>query len=190
MKTHFTHIALFVCLISSLQGQAQQPDTAKSIDYTYQETFNIRPALYDKICDRLQLTELSKSLDSFSLRLWTGGMFGYQLMIINKVNGSWKSFKYSYTTENNIKEEKFKQNISITTLLVTLNSIDFKKFKNQNEIEGFNDNVADGVTYTLEVLYNNSFRILQYHAPHAFKDKDNMIFQNLLNILSKHFDFL
>ncbi len=169
--------------------QTKQFDTLQPIGTIYYSSQTILPAYYRELSEKLMLPLINKNTDSFSLRLWTGSMFGNELFLLRKNNEKWDSHRYQYYDTSTLKEVKFKPEISISNLMDSLKMIDFEKLISQNKIENFQDDVDDGTIYTLEILYYNSYRIFQYHSPELFANKElnNKIFLKTLKFLERYF---
>ncbi len=106
---------------------------------------------------KFNLSEI-KDTDSFSLRLWTGSMFGNTLITFAKKDGRWDSHKYWYYSDTSI-----------------------------NEIKNFADNIDDGTWYTLEVIRGKTYKVLQYHAPESFTESNNQKFSAVIKLIDKYF---
>jgi hypothetical protein len=80
---------------------------------------------------------------------------------------------------------------SLQLLVEELNEIDFTKMISQSEIASFNDNVADGITYNLEIATSKYYKLLTYHCPEHFAktDPNNKKFLNIVFILDRHLHF-
>jgi hypothetical protein len=61
----------------------------------------------------------------------------------------------------------------------------------QDEIPNFEYNVADGVTYTMEIATRKYYKVLKYHCPEKFalKEINNRKFVDLIFMIDKHLHF-
>ncbi len=73
----------------------------------------------------------------------------------------------------------------------SLNSYDFENLLSQDEIESFTDNVADGVTYTMEIATSKYYKLLTYHCPERFAKTEinNKKFLDLILLIDKYIHF-
>jgi hypothetical protein len=80
---------------------------------------------------------------------------------------------------------------SLQLLVEELNDIDFPKMISQSEIENFNDNVADGINYNLEIATSKYYKLLSYHCPEHFAktEPNNKKFLDVIFILDRHLHF-
>jgi hypothetical protein len=59
----------------------------------------------------------------------------------------------------------------------------YDSIKSQNDYPDFQDNVADGWTYSIEVFRNGTHKFITYHCPATYSDKSNQAFLALLDVL-------
>jgi hypothetical protein len=192
MKNLLTTIGFIIVCGLSVHGQTQIVDTAYSPFYNAYLKYgsgNIIPAYYKNVCTLLKLPPVDNCLDSFSIRLWTSSMEGFRLITLIQDDNSFEGHSYFYLSDTSIKEQKIRPIISLNAFLDSLRVINFNSLIPQNHIENFQDDVADGVTYTLEVVDKGSYNIVTYHAPEFFHDVDNQKFYRILKLLDKYFHF-
>jgi hypothetical protein len=146
--------------------------------------------------EQMKLPPLDKGVKWFELRMWRTGNFNPNpLIVIRKTDSSVIANKYYYYLINDtvakfeIDNKRIKQPANL--LLDSLLQLDFKKMVSQQEIEGFVDNVADGVTYHLEVSTNNYYKLVTYHCPETFakNEVNNKQFTDLIFLLNRHIPF-
>lgn len=183
---HILWIFTFGCL--NTKGQSLLYDTLNARLERQEYSFIIiPPASYNELSKRFDLSKI-KDTDSFSLRLWTGSMFGYSLMTFENKNGTWYSHKYEYYSDTSIKEIKLSPKISTSDFIKRLSVLNFESFISQREIKNFQDNVDDGTWYTLEIIKGKTYKVIQYHSPESFSDNDNIKFATFLKLFYKQFN--
>jgi hypothetical protein len=146
---------------------------------------------------KLNLTPIDKGVDSFEMRIWVGNMFvEHDLIILKYLDTSWLTQKIRYyQSEDGVthfKNEKVsKPSISLQLLIDSLKEVQLDKLISQEEIPNFIDNVADGVTYHLEVATKENYNLLTYHCPEYFAkaEVNNRKFLDLVLLLDKYFHF-
>ena len=84
VKSIFLIIAFFIFFHFLSFPQTKQSDTLQSIETIYRHSIAFLPAYYKELSEKLELSPINKNTDSFSLRLWTGSMFGYELSLLTK----------------------------------------------------------------------------------------------------------
>lgn len=144
----------------------------------------------------LKLPPVNLMNDSFALRLWTGTMFvENDLIMLAYKNGIWQSGKFRYSRNDKgvgtIKKIKIKGELSINSLVDSLKLIDFTNLPSQEEIKDFRDNVADGITYLLEISDKRYYKLLIYHCPEHYikSEENNRRFLDIIYLLDRHFHF-
>jgi len=168
------------------KGQTLLHDSLRARFERQEYSLIIFPAYYTEISNQLGLSKISDS-DSFSIRLWTSGMFGYGLHTFVKEKNKWQTHSYEYRLDSSLEEIKIKPKISLTGFVTALQAINFTTLISQNEIKDFIDNVDDGVIYTLEITIGKSYKVFQYHSPDSFSDKDNKTFSEIISLITKYF---
>jgi len=151
---------------------------------------------FSDLATTLKLLPIGNGADSFELRLWVSSMFvEHDLMILTFKNQTWESHKIRYyKSEDGVthfKEREIKTKFSINNLVDSLKVVDFSSLPSQEEIKNFKDNIADGVTYNIEVATKSSYRHLSYHCPEHFAKAEinNKRFLDIIYLLDKHFRF-
>ena len=181
------------------KNSISQPDSniagLDTIDCTRQ---NKAKQYFSEQAISLNLPSIRQNADSFELRLWISSMLVEHCVIILVYKDSlWYSYKINYhVSENggkiNYVKEKVESEALTKSLVDSLMLIDFSNLKSQNEIKDFKDNIADGVSYNLEIATKKSYRILTYHCPEHFAKTEinNRKFLDIVRLLDKHFHFL
>ena len=62
----------------------------------------------------------------------------------------------------------------------------FDTIKSQNDYPGFQDKVADGWTFSIEVYRNGTYKFITYHCPAAYQDNSNQVFLKFLDVLDQY----
>jgi hypothetical protein len=134
--------------------------------------------------------------DSFVLRLWITSMMKPDHMIeLRKSGKDWITKKFIYYHEPDerlmFKEVPVELISTLNPMIASLKRIDFNHLISQEQIKGFQDNVADGITYNLEVFQSGRYKKLTYHCPEFYysKEENNRRFVDILMLLDKHFMF-
>ena len=179
-------ISLFVISWLNTNGQTLLLDSLKAQHERQEYSFIRIPAYYEQLSQKFNLSAV-KSTDSFSLRLWTGSMLGYNLITFENKNTHWDSYSYNYYSDTSIKEIKLNPKISTLEFLNKLQTFNFENFVSQYQIKDFKDNIDDGTWYTLEIIKEKNYKVFQYHSPELFKDVDNKKFSEVIKLLDKYF---
>ena len=146
---------------------------------------------------KLNLTTIDKGVDSFEIRIWVSSMFiEHDLVILKYSDTSWMTQKIRYYKSANgvthfKNEGPTKPNITLPSLIDSLRQAQLDKIKSQEEIPNFVDNIADGVTYDLEISTKGSYKLLTYHCPEHFAKAEinNKKFLDLILLMDKYFHF-
>ena len=186
-KLHYIASSLFIFCWLNANGQALLLDSLSAQYEGNEYSFIIIPAYYEKLSQKLNLSEI-KNTDSLSLRLWTSSMMGYNLTTFEKKNNKWESYSYNYFSDTLIKTTKLNPKISTSEFINKLLAYDFDNFISQYQIKDFKDNVDDGIIYTLEIIKEKKYKVLQYHSPESFKDADNRKFSDVIKLLNQYFN--
>ncbi len=188
MQKTLRYITILLFVVSQLQinGQALLLDSLKAKYERQEYSLIIIPAYYEQLSKKFNLSEI-KSNDSFCLRLWTGSMFGYNLITFENKNSRWDSRCYNYSSDTLIREIKLNPGISTLEFLNKLQAFNFDNFVSQYQIKDFTDNVDDGTWYTLEIIRGKNYKVFQYHSPELFKDIDNKRFSDVMRLFDKYF---
>lgn len=61
----------------------------------------------------------------------------------------------------------------------------------QDQIKNFKDNIADGVTYNLEISTKNKYKLIRYRCPEYYSKTEinNKKFTDILLLLDQYFHF-
>jgi hypothetical protein len=144
----------------------------------------------------LKLSPINKGVDSFELRLWVSSMLvEHDLILLSYKDSAWQSFKIRYfRSEDGVthfKKKEIKSAFSAIFLADSLKQIDFANMPSQENIKNFVDDVADGVTYNLEIATKYSYKLITYHCPEHFakSESNNKKFLDLILLLDRHFRF-
>jgi hypothetical protein len=134
--------------------------------------------------------------DSFVLRLWISSMVKPdQVIELRRSESGWVTKKFLYYFEADgrpmFKKAPVKPSNTLDDVVASLRQTDLRQFISQEQIEGFQDNVADGVTYNMEIFKSGHYQRLSYHCPETYYSKEvfNRRFVDLLMVLDKHFTF-
>ena len=181
---------LFSCNESSLQTQVQ-----KDTSFVSRNLVDTQSNYFQRIASLIGLVE-PNAKDSFILRLWiTSMVIPHQMIELRKGEDGWISKKYDYYDETDdkvmFKNIPLKGQSSLNTLVDSLRQIDFAALISQEDIRGFVDNVADGVTYHMEIIKPSLYKRLTYHCPETFYSSEinNKRFVDILMVLDKYFLF-
>jgi hypothetical protein len=171
--------------------QVLLPDTVKT--HQPNKTFDY---LID-LGKQMNLPKLDTGVNGTKIRLWiTSMMIPHLLVTVNITDTSVTAQKFDYyLSDDGLVNFKPSQRgfggDSLQLLVEELNEIDFTKMISQSEIASFNDNVADGITYNLEIATSKYYKLLTYHCPEHFAktDPNNKKFLNIVFILDRHLHF-
>ena len=163
------------------------PDTSKTHKvYTTFEHLKL-------LDEQMGLDKIYNGVDSFEIRLRIVSMIKPNRMIIVKKSNqvvTSQDFSYDYSSDNKLsfKAGKIIQNNSYPILIDSLSNYDLLS---QDEIDNFVDNVADGVTYTMEIATSKYYKLLSYHCPEHFAntEENNRKFLNIVLLLDKYLHF-
>ncbi|MEO6228903.1 MAG: hypothetical protein ABJB11_19205 [Ferruginibacter sp.] len=197
---HFLSIIATIYIFSSCQIENNShpdnfevllPDTTKT--HRQNKTF-------DKLIDlgkQMNLPKLDTGVIGTDIRLWIKSMVDPNLVVtlsITDTSINAQKFDYYLSPDGVVHFKKTHRGFggdSLQLLAEELNNIDFKNMISQNEIENFNDNIADGVNYDLEISTSKYYKLLSYHCPEQFAKTEinNKNFLNLVFILDRHLHF-
>ena len=176
------------------------PDTANKnepVKATRVDTSKLeRQRAFSELALKLYLKPLEEGLDSFEMRIWASSMLAeHSLVIIKHIDSSWlvQNIRY-YRSEDGVihyRNELLKPTISLSLLIDSIKQVRLAEIISQEEIPNFIDNVADGVTYDLEIATKNSYRLLTYHCPEHFAktEPNNKKFLDVILLVDKFFRF-
>ena len=172
------------------KNEPVKTSTVDTIKHTRQKAFAEQAT-------KLNLPSIEKGVDSFEMRIWVGSIFvEHELIILKYSDTSWQTQKIRYyKSEDGVthfKNEKIiKPTLSLPLLIDSLKQINLDKFISQEEISNFVDNIADGITYNLEIATKGSYKLFTYHCPEHFAKNEinNKNFLDLLLLVDKYFHF-
>jgi hypothetical protein len=196
MRHTLTFITAIIVLLSC--NSAETTNKSDPIRVSVVDTIKLaRQKAFSEQALKLNLTPIDNGVDSFELRIWVGSMFvEHDLIILKYSDTSWLTQKIRYYKSedgvSHFKNEKLiKPAITLPLLIDSLGQMQLDKLISQEEIPNFVDNVADGVTYNLEVATKGSYKLLTYHCPEHFAKTEinNKKFLNLLLLVDRYFHF-
>jgi len=166
------------------------PDTSKSHkEYTTFEHLKI-------LDEQMNLDDIYNGVDSFEIRIWIVSMIKpNKLFIVKQANQiiTVQDFYYEYSSDYKLsfKSGQIQQNNSYSTLMDSLKKYDFAKLISQEEIDNFVDNIADGVTYTMEIATTKYYKLISYRCPEHFAHAEinNRRFLSILFLLDRYLHF-
>jgi hypothetical protein len=142
------------------------------------------------------LENIYTGVDSFEIRLWIVSMIKPNRMVLLKKSNqiiTSQDFTYDYSSDNKLsfKAGKVIQNNSYSILVDSLKNFDFESMLSQDEINNFVDNVADGVTYTMEVATTKYYKLISYHCPehYANTEQNNRQVLHIVLLLDNYLHF-
>jgi hypothetical protein len=166
------------------------------------------------ISSELNLSKIDHGVDSFEMRIWVSGIITEKDLYIIKIDSSGlypsqiRYFdRYPYPGEKKFTEnipELFKMVVDSFTsnrveyridpekFIDSLNKMKINSIPSQEEIPGFEDNLADGLWITFEIATNKYYKRFSYHCPAHYAKKGDLNSQNvldLLNFIIKNFNF-
>ncbi len=166
------------------------PDTSKT---------HIPNSVYEHLkgfSRQMGLPSIDTGAKEFELRIWTGSMLDPdQMVLLRKVDSVTIAQKFDYKsyidTLKHYKLTKTYQHTTLTKFVDSLQEIDFRTMPSQNEIAGFKDNVADGVTYHLELATPKYYKLVTYHCPEHFakSEVNNKKFLDLILAIDRYLHF-
>lgn len=193
------HFLTFIILIFVLLACNSADTTIESepVKINSVDTINLaRQKVFSDQALKLNLAPIDKGVDSFEMRIWVGSMFvEHDLIILKYSDTSWLTQKIRYyESEDGVthfKNEKIKPTISLQLLIDSLKQIQLDKLVSQEQIPNFVDNVADGVTYNLEIATKGNYKLLSYHCPEHFAKTEinSKKFLDLVLLVDKYFHF-
>jgi hypothetical protein len=190
-----TLITAIIVLLSC--NSADTTNKSEPVKVTIVDTFKLaRQKTFSDQATKLNLAQIDKGVDSFEMRIWVGSMFvEHDLIILKYADTSWLTQKIRYyKSEDGVihfKNEKIKPTITLPLLIDSLKQMHLDKLISQEQIPNFEDNVADGVTYNLEISTKGNYKLLTYHCPEHFAKTEinNKKFLDLVLLVDKYFRF-
>ena len=188
-------LAVFVLLSCNSTDSVNKSEPVKAVTV---DTIKLaRQKAFAEQATKLNLIPIDKGVDSFEMRIWVGSMFvEHDLIILKYLDTSWLGQKVRYyKSEDGVthfkNERLLKPAITLPLLIDSLRVIQLDKLISQEQIPNFVDNVADGVTYNLEIATKSSYKLLTYHCPEHFSKTEinNKKFLDLILLVDKYFHF-
>mgnify|MGYP003578157802 CR=1 FL=1 len=140
--------------------------------------------------------DVARDKDSFVLRLWMTSMVKPDRVIeLRKFAGKWQGKQFDYYEESDgrlfFQPVKQKDTVLSQSIIDSLQQIDFLRLISQEKIEGFDDNVADGQSFHMEIFMPFRYKLLRYHCPESYysNEPNNRRFVDIVMLLDKHFNF-
>jgi len=146
--------------------------------------------------NQMGLPQIDTGVNDIEVRLWTSSRFIPDLLVIIRENDSSiinQKIEYFFSPDGvtHFKKGELLQADTLKPLIDSLKKIDFSKLISQNEIENFNDNLKDGITYHLEFSSLTYYKLLTYHCPEHFAptEQNNKRFLDIILLLDKYLRF-
>jgi hypothetical protein len=155
-------------------------------------------SLSDKT-NALNLSPINNGVDSFELRIWHGkSIVTPKILVILKYQDSaWKltntDYWFSYQLTNGspekiILDSSFTKSLTVPSnishIIDSLYQYSLDTFPSQNEIPNFQDKVADGLFYQIEVATSKSYKVIEYNNPNRYIDNHNLKMSKLITMLN------
>jgi hypothetical protein len=187
---------LTLCLVSCKTKPGLITETFVRILPDSQQTYNpeIRATKLQIQSKELDLLELNKAVDSFNLRVWQTSMISPQTAVDFAFNNKkWSATIVDFYNGSEIVDSFKTRDCSskITPILIDqLTSYDFISIPSQDDIPNFQDKMADGVTYTIEISTKRFYKLLIYHCPNKYANEpNNKRILELIHLLDTYFEF-
>jgi hypothetical protein len=149
-----------------------------------------------EVSDQINLPRIDTGMNGFEIRLWTSSMIIPNLIVVVRETDTVllsQKIEYYMSPDSaaHYKLYNNQQTGSLRILLDSLQHYDFAKMISQNEIENFTDNLADGITYHLEISNSKYYKLLTYHCPEHFAklEPNNKLFLEIILLLDRHLHF-
>jgi hypothetical protein len=171
--------------------QVLLPDTSKT--HRPNTTFDYLTDLGKQMI----LPRLDTGVIGTDIRLWITSMADPDLVITLSITDTSvyaQKFDFYLSPDGVVHFKKTDKGFggdSLQLLVEELNSVDFQKMISQSEIENFNDNIADGINYNLEIATSKYYKLLTYHCPEHFAKTEinNKKFLDVIFMLDRHLHF-
>jgi hypothetical protein len=178
----YYHLAFLIILCSCKAGRksAEADFLAITPDTTQlgRERFNWHMSRVKA----LNLPAIHKGVDSFELRFWHGISIANpkSVTILKYVESNWHLSITNYfvgyfegQTMNYIKLDSaitrlFPVPINMTRFLDSLNSFDLKRFPDQFTLKEYDESVADGSVYAIELSTHSFYKAIWYNNPDQY----------------------
>ena len=147
----------------------------------------------------LSLSPISNGVDSFELRIWHGISIvtPKQLVALKYQDSAWHLTKtdywFSYQWANGspdkvLLDSSFTKSLpvpsNISNIIDALSQFRLGTFPSQHEIPGFQDKVADGMFYQIEVATPKFYKAIRYSNPGRYTDTYNQQMSKLITMLN------
>jgi len=147
----------------------------------------------------LNLPSISNGVDSFELRVWHGISIATPkwLVILKYQDSAWHLtdtdcwFNYQWTNgrpDKVLLDSSFTNSLkvpsNISSLVDSIRRFRFDTFPSQGEIPDFEDRVADGVFYQIELATPNFYKAIGYSNPARYHDDYNQKVRRLITIMN------
>ena len=136
----------------------------------------------------LNLPPINKGVDSFELRVWHGISIASpkRLVTLKYQDSAWyltnTHYWLNYQRTNGspdkvLLDSSFTKTLgvpsNISSIVDSIFQFRFDTFPSQTEIPGFEDRVADGVFYHVEISTPNFYKAISYNNPSRYEDAYN-----------------
>lgn len=147
----------------------------------------------------LSLSPINNGVDSFELRIWHGKFIVTPKMLVTLKyqDSAWQltntDYWFSYQSTNGspekiILDSSFTKSLTVPSnishIINTLYQYSLDTFPSQHEIHNFQDKVADGEFFQIEVATSNSYKVIEYNNPNRYIDNHNQKISKLIRMLN------
>jgi hypothetical protein len=147
----------------------------------------------------LNISPITNGVDSFELRIWHGLSIATPqwLVILKNQDSAWLLthtdywFDYQWTNGKPAKvllDSSFTKSLAVPSnifrIVDSIRQLKLDTFPSQNEIPGFQDNVADGVFYQIEIATPTFYKAVRYGNPNRYTDTNNQQMSKLITMLN------
>ncbi|HEY5771489.1 MAG TPA: hypothetical protein VIS75_02625, partial [Chitinophagaceae bacterium] len=146
----------------------------------------------------LNLPQINLGVDSFELRIWHGLALAEprSLVILSYTDSSWHltgtnywiSYENKYPKEGILILDSFVTKklivpLPFSDIIDSIETFRLGTFPSQHEVPGFQDNVADGMFYTIELATSKYYKAINYNNPKFYSDPYNQKITRFLSFL-------
>lgn len=147
----------------------------------------------------LSLSPIINGVDSFELRIWHGKSIVTPKMLVTLKyqDSAWQltntDYWFSYQSKNGspekiILDSSFTKSLTVPSnishIINTLYQYSLDTFPSQHEIPDFQDKVADGEFFQIEVATSKSYKLIEYNNPNRYIDNHNQKISKLVTMLN------
>jgi hypothetical protein len=192
-------IILTLLILSSCETKISQPERFQVIlpDTTKTHSPNKKFDYLKGLTNQMNLPKLDTGVNGIKIRLWITSMITPHCLVtlnITDTSVTAQKFDYYLNADGRINYKPSERGMggdSLQLLVEEINNIDFKKIISQKEIENFEDNMADGVNYDLEISNSKFYKLISYHCPEHFAktEPNNKKFLDIIFMLDRHLHF-